>query len=310
MAPLIDVETAKAIGSLNVYHDRRHVWEADELEALTQLSIQASVAIRSARTYAQLATWAAQLQSIQQLGARLNRLSDVAAIGAAIAKELRELIDYHNVRVYRIYGDELLPVALLGQVGEYEDETMDQLRVKVGTGITGWVATHRVAEYLPDAAADPRADTIPGTSDDIDESMLLAPMVFDDAVLGVLVLSKLGLNQFSEDDLRLLVIYASFAAQAMAHADATQRLERQLQSRRDLLEVTETILSTLDTSAVLESVADRLGELVGSDNIWIELVDDDGGSLVPMIAKGVNAEEYLDPFLPGEIGRASCRERV
>ncbi|TAL11340.1 MAG: diguanylate cyclase, partial [Chloroflexota bacterium] len=295
----------EAIGSLNVYHDRRHVWEADELEALTQLSIQASVAIRSARTYAQLATWAAQLQSIQQLGARLNRLSDVAAIGAAIAKELRELIDYHNVRVYRIYGDELLPVALLGQVGEYEDETMDQLRVKVGTGITGWVATHRVAEYLPDAAADPRADTIPGTSDDIDESMLLAPMVFDDAVLGVLVLSKLGLNQFSEDDLRLLVIYASFAAQAMAHADATQRLERQLQSRRDLLEVTETILSTLDTSAVLESVADRLGELVGSDNIWIELVDDDGGSLVPMIAKGVNAEEYLDPFLPGETGIAT-----
>ncbi len=302
VAPLVDVETSESIGSLNVYHDRRHTWEPDELEALAQLSIQASVAIRNARTYAQLATWAAQLQSIQQLGARLNRLSDVAAIGAAIATELRELIDNHNVRVYRIYGDDLIPVALLGQVGEYEGETMDQLRVKVGTGITGWVAAHRVAEYLPDASADPRADTIPGTSDDIDESMLLAPMVFEDDVLGVVVLSKLGVNQFSGDDLRILVIYASFAAQAMAHADATQRLERQLQSRRDLLQITETILSTLDTSTVLESVADRLGELVGSDNIWIELVEDDAKGLVPRIAKGVNAADYLDPFLPGETG--------
>ena len=304
VAPLTDVETSESIGSLNVYHDRRHQWTADELDALARLAIQASVAIRSARTYAQLATWAAQLQSIQQLGTRLNRLSDVGAIGIAIATELREVIDYHNVRVYRQYGDDLIPVAAQGE-GEYLDETEDQLRLKVGAGITGWVAAHRVAENLRDAAADPRADTIPGTDSDVDESMILAPMVFEDDVLGVLVLSKLGLNKFSDDDLRLLVIYASFAAQAMAHADATQRLERQLQSRRDLLEITETILSTLDTTTVLESVADRLGELVGSDNIWIELVEDDGVRLVPVIATGLDAADYLEPFLPGETGIAT-----
>ena len=304
VAPLVDVETSESIGSLNVYHDRRHHWTEDELDALARLAIQASVAIRSAHTYAQLATWAAQLQSIQQLGTRLNRLSDVKAIGSAIATELRDLIDYHSVRVYRQYGDDLIPVAAQGE-GEYLDETEEQLRLKVGAGITGWVAAHRVAENLRDAAADPRADTIPGTERDVDESMLLAPMVFEDDVLGVLVLSKLGLNKFTDDDLRLLVIYASFAAQAMAHADATQRLQRQLQSRRDLLEITETILSTLDTSTVLESVADHLGELVGSDNIWIELVEEDGVRLVPVIARGLDAATYLDPFLPGETGIAT-----
>ena len=57
--------------------------------------------------------------------------------------------------------------------------------------------------------------------------MLLAPMLFEDQVLGVLVLSKLGLHQFTDDDLRLLVIYASFAAQAMANADTTERLREQ-----------------------------------------------------------------------------------
>ena len=86
--------------------------------------------------------------------------------------------------------------------------------------------------------------------------MLLAPMLFDDQVLGVLVLSKLGLNQFTDDDLRLLVIYASFAAQAMANADTTERLreqtlalERQLRSQRELLQITESILTTLDARA-------------------------------------------------------------
>ena len=305
VAPLRDGESGESIGSLNVYHDQRHAWSDDELHALSRLAEQASVAIRSARTYAQLATWAAQLQSIQQLGARLNRLSEVAAIGAAIASELHELIDYHNVRVYRRFGDDLVPVAMRGQVGEYEDETPDQLRVKVGSGITGWVATHRVAEYLPDAAADPRANTIPGTDGDTDESMLLAPMVVEDDVLGVLVLSKLGLNQFTEDDLRLLVIYASFAAQAMAHADATQNLQRQLQSRRDLLQITESILGTLDSASVLESVVDRLGELVSSDNVWIELVGEGDRRLIPVIARGANAAQYMEPFGPGETGIAT-----
>ena len=51
--------------------------------------------------------------------------------------------------------------------------------------------------------------------------MLLAPMVHEGSCLGVVVLSRLGLRQFTEDDLRLLVIYASFAAQAMANADAS-----------------------------------------------------------------------------------------
>ena len=71
--------------------------------------------------------------------------------------------------------------------------------------------------------------------------MLLAPMVYDDQVLGVLVLSRLGLRQFSDDDLRLLEIYASFAAQAFSNAEITQQLhaksaalERQLRSQRDL----------------------------------------------------------------------------
>jgi diguanylate cyclase (GGDEF)-like protein/excisionase family DNA binding protein len=302
IAPLLDVEEADTIGSLTVYHDRPHHWTDDELSTMAALATQASVAIRSARTYAQLSTWAAQLQSIQQLGTRLNRLSEVAAIGAAIASELNQLIDYHNVRVYRLAGDELVPVAMQGQVGEYVDETPDQLRVRMGHGITGWVAVHRVAQNLPDAAADPRANTIPGTEEDLDESMLLAPMLFEDEVLGVLVLSKLGLNQFTEDDLRLLVIYASFAAQAMAHADATQRLERQVQSQRHLLQLTESILTTLDAGSVLESVADRLGELVGWDNVAIDLLDRETGVLVPVVAKGADAGEYMEPWEPGETG--------
>ncbi|MEA2026634.1 MAG: helix-turn-helix domain-containing protein, partial [Chloroflexota bacterium] len=46
--------------------------------------------------------WEARIDSIAQLGTRLNHLSSVDEIGAAICLELRQLIDYHNVRVYRV----------------------------------------------------------------------------------------------------------------------------------------------------------------------------------------------------------------
>ena len=309
-APLFD--GLDLLGLLNVHHDRPHHWTEDELETLAALANQAAVAIKNAQNYRKMATWAAQLQSIQQLGVRLSRLTISDEIGLAIAAELRQLIDCHNVRVYRLFGEDLIPVAMQGQVGEYVDETAEQLQVKYGEGITGWVAEHRVAQNLPDAANDPRANTIPGTEDDLPESMLLAPMTFEDQVLGVLVLSKLGLHQFSDDELRLLVIYASFAAQAFSNADATERLrsqsarlERQLGNQRGLLQVTESILTTLDPRAILEQVADRLSDLVGYDNLCIEVRDRASGLLVPLTAKGLHVAEFMEPWLPGEEGLAT-----
>ena len=309
-APLLDGE--ELLGLLNIYHDQPHHWTPDELDTMAALATQAGVAIRAAQDYERMATWAAQLQSIQQLGARLSRLSSVAEIGHSIATELRQLIDYHNARVYRLSGRDLIPVAMVGQVGEYVDETPDQLRVTLGEGITGWVAANRLAQNLGDAASDPRANTIPGTEDDLDESMLLAPMVFDDQVLGVLVLSKLGLHRFSDDDLRLLVIYASFAAQAMANADTTERLreqtlalEQQLRGQRELLLITESILTTLDARAVLESITERLGRLIASDNVAIEVVDPATALLTPLTARGVHAAYYLEPWAAGETGVAT-----
>lgn len=297
-APLI--AGGEALGILTLYHDRPHPWDPSELDTLEALASQASIAISNAGSYAQTATWAAQLQSIQQLGARLNRLTTVQEVGRSICAELNQLIDYHNVRVYRVDGEDVLPVAWRGEIGEYTDEVEDQLKLKVGIGITGWVAAHGVAQYLPDAARDPRSATIPGTTDDIDESMLVAPMRYDDRVLGVIVLSKLGLQQFGAEDLRLLDIYASLAAQAISNVDATERLraqsaalERRIRSQGELLRITETILTQLDPRVVIDEIVERLGAIVAFDNLAIHLHDAAAHEMRPLVARGGHAERFL-----------------
>ncbi|HEX9044982.1 MAG TPA: diguanylate cyclase, partial [Candidatus Limnocylindrales bacterium] len=263
-------------------------------------------ALRIEGDFERMARWAAQLQSIQQLGVRLSRLTSVADIGAAIAHELRQLIDYHNVRVYRLEDNVLYPIAMLGQVGEYRDETPEQLRLSIGQGLTGWVARHAIPQLVRDASNDPRAATIPGTSSDLDESMLLAPMVMDERVLGVLVLSKLGLDQFTDDDLRLLVIYASFAAQAITSALATElvraqsaALERQVRSHRELIKITESILGTLEPRAVLDQITEQLRPLVSYDRLSIEVVDEGTRQLTSVTAKGDDGADLTVGWMRG-----------
>ncbi|MCJ7710919.1 MAG: diguanylate cyclase, partial [Chloroflexi bacterium] len=310
MAPLIDGHELH--GVVYLAHDGPHRWREGDLDAAEALAGDAAVAVRSARTFGRMAAWATQLQSIQRLGARLSGMSSVREIGNTIATELRQLITYDNARVYRVAGAELVPVAFQGQGGTYGAETPDALSVAVGEGITGWVARFRVAQLVDDTANDPRGVTIPGSEPDEAESMLLAPMVHEGGCLGVVVLVKHGLSQFTEDDLRLLVIYASFAAQAMANADATYRLreqsnalERQIRAQRELLRITESILTTLDQRTVLEKITERLGSLIQCDNIAIEVVERPTGLLRPLTARGVHADHYLASWEPGETGVAT-----
>ncbi len=303
-APLADAHDL--IGMLYLGHDRPHRWGEADLDGAEALASDATIAIRSARTFGRMAAWAAQLQSIQRLGARLSGLTGVQEIGRAIATELRQLIDYQNVRVYRVRDDELVPVANLGEGEHYSEESVESLKVSLGEGITGWVARFRVPQLVDDTANDPRAITIPGSEPDIDESMLAAPMVHEGVCLGVLVLVSAGLRQFTEDDLRLLVIYASFAAQAMANADATERLrdqskalERQLTAQRELLRTTESILTTLDQRAVLDQITDRLEALVHCDHVAIRVVDGSTGRLIPVTTRAAQAAGQDRPWGPG-----------
>jgi len=106
---------------------------------------------------------------------------------------------------------------------EYRAVTIENAAVEVGEGITGWVAESRRGVVLGDTEHHPKAKHVAGTAM-IDESMLAVPVVFEDEILAVIVVTKLGLNQYSLDQLRLLTILANQAAVAMANARLIERL--------------------------------------------------------------------------------------
>ena len=268
------------VGLLVLYHLRPWPWTPDELELCTTFANQMATAVANARLYASVRDNAARLRAIQDLSARLNRMQDVEGIGEAIVSEADRLIAHDTIRVYRVdhARQTCEPVAFQGQFMGIGRPSADMLRVRIGVGLTGWVALHNRTICLGDAASDPRGMQV-GLSRGA-ESMLLVPMSYESRVLGVIVVSKSGHDQFSEDDQRTLEIFAGYAAQALANAEAFAQVRRQqdelhhrLESQRRLLEVNERLLATLDPSGVLDMIADSLKAVVAHDSLTIYRVD-------------------------------------
>ena len=213
---------------------------------------------RRVRVQSLLADRAAQLAVLQAASARLSRAGGVEAIGRAIVEETRSIIDYHNARVYLVEpGGDVVPIAFEGRVGAYEHVDFELLRCRLGEGFTGWVALHGTPLIVDDANADSRGASIPGT-DEVDESMLVVPMIYDRSVTGVITLSKLGLCQFDADDERLLLILADLGATALESARLLARSENLAGELRRLLDMSSELSGSLDPRQVANLIARHL----------------------------------------------------
>lgn len=211
----------------------------------------------------------AQLRVLQLAARRMSASLTPDAVGRAVVEEMGSIIDYHSARVYLLEPpDDLVPIAFEGRVGAYGKVDLEILRTKVGEGLTGWVAKYGTAIRADDAVRDPRGETIPGT-DDVDESMLVVPMQHDEGLVGVITLSKLGLRQFDDDDLRLLSIMGDQAATAFsgaAHLAQTRRLAAEL---RQLLDMSSALSRSLDPRDVASLTAEHLARAVGAEQAQI-----------------------------------------
>jgi diguanylate cyclase (GGDEF)-like protein len=268
------------VGLLVLYHHAPYDWTPDELALCTAFAAQMATAVANARLFNTVREGAARLRAIQELSSRLNRIQDVRGIGEAIVAEADRLIAHDTIRVYAVDEAAHLcePIAFHGEFAGIGTPTPEMLRVAIGEGLTGWVAQHNRSIRLGDAATDPRGRQIGERREA--ESMLIVPMSYEMRVLGVIVLSKAGFDQFDEDDERTLEIFASYAAQALVNAEAfgqvrrqQQELHHRLESQRRLLEVNERLMATLDPSGVLEMIADSLKAVVTYDSLTIYRVD-------------------------------------
>src|SRR3989440_8878335 len=244
----------------------------------------------------------AHLKMLQGLAGKLNRLNDVREIGGVIADELRLLIDYHNCRVLVIEGDEVVPIAFRGELVSRTGEHVDFPRSKVGEGITGRAATTGEAQLVANTLECEYMVMIPGTHA-IEESLVAVPLRYGARVIGVVVISKLGIDQFDEDDVRLLEVLGGHASVALENARLYEAPRREAESAKALLEFSRELATASDLVDVLERTVELAAGLLGSPRTAIWLDDPETGELVCRAAWGDDGDGLLGRPLTGDAAR-------
>ncbi len=237
----------------------------------------------------------AHLKLLQSLAGKLNRLNDVREIGHAIAAELRMLIDYHSCRVFVRDGDELIPVSHIGDLRSEELPLAQVLALKVGEGITGHVAETGESMLVHDALNCEYAVVLPGT-EEVDESLAAVPLKFGTRVIGVLVISKLGLNQFDADDVRLLEVLAGHASVALENARLYDVQRREAESAKALLEFSDALARATTLEGIAEEAVAAVERLFGAVETCLWLRDERARAFTCVASRG--RSDAHEPCVP------------
>jgi signal transduction histidine kinase len=227
------------------------VWESQAPRRFTQgetatgqtLTHQAAIAMDHARLFTEIQRRVSELELLHNVGLATASgilLEDtLQAAAEALASALQD------IRVAIMLLDpQTRTLGIEASVG-YPLDAVENLRLQLGEGISGWVAQYGKPVIVPDVRLDPRyhqavADT---------RSELCVPLTTGPFIIGVLNVSSPQLDAFTSDDLRLLSTLASNLAVLVERVRLFTEVEEartELQQRAEALEEANARLQELD----------------------------------------------------------------
>ena len=105
-----------------------------------------------------------------------------------------------------------------------------------------------------------------------DESLASVPLRHGQRVVGAITMSKLGVGQLDDDDLRLLEVVAGHASVALENARLYESARREAENATAWLEFSDALSEARSVEAVGEQTVSTIGSVmeVEQASIWIE----------------------------------------
>jgi sigma-B regulation protein RsbU (phosphoserine phosphatase) len=240
-------------------------------------------------------------QMISEMGAlhEISRMFESSKnIDALLKYVLEKCMDLMNAEAASsmmvVEGtDELEFKTVLGP----KSEGVKPFRLKIGKGLSGWVAQNNEPVLIPDAYKDARFDpSFDKRSGFRTRSMLCVPLTYKSQPIGVMtILNRLDGNPFTESDKNLLTTFASQAALAIENAQLLQttlekeRLDKELQVAAEIqqLIIPQSLppIKGLDISAIYVPCKEVSGDFYDiikiDENQYVFVVADVSGKGIP-----------------------------
>ncbi|GIV96562.1 MAG: histidine kinase [Herpetosiphonaceae bacterium] len=291
------------LGCLVVQHPDPDHFGLEELRLAEAIGHQASVALENAYLYSEIRAINTDLEQkvaerAQQLQQERDRLQILFEIGHYITGtlDIDDLLQRTLQALAKLMGNAYGSVMLLEHdtghlvqqavLNELDDET-SFVRFQMGEGIAGWIAQNREPVLLAEVRDDPRWVAAPMFSSNIRKvtgSLIGVPLIANDEIVGVLMLSHPVSDYFNEDHLLLMKAIAGEIAIAIYNAQLYSYLNERAERFGSMLRRYEEEASKMN--AILQSLAD--GVIVCSN---------DGVLLLANLAAQRLLERPLDELL-------------
>ena len=172
-------------------------------------------------------------------------------------------------------------------------QTTDRLRVTLERGLAGWVVRNRQAVLVADTSQDERwlSRRYEPDSEATPRSVVSAPLLVRDRLVGVITLSHQEAGFFTEDHLALVQAIADQAGISVLNARLYAESQRQARVMSALAESAAAITASLNLEEVLLRILEQIRAGLQVPAVSLALLDSQGNSLVFKAATGWAKEE-------------------
>jgi len=124
-----------------------------------------------------------KVESLHEIGRRLAGEDELQTVLARIVELITTIIRCDSCFIYTMEGEEL---ALRASKNPHPND-VNRIKIKVGEGITGWVAQHRTPVAVAQQAwKDPRFQTFSELPEDQYEAFLSVPVISRGRLVGII----------------------------------------------------------------------------------------------------------------------------
>ncbi|HXD11237.1 MAG TPA: GAF domain-containing protein, partial [Anaerolineales bacterium] len=278
--------------------ERENAFTESDARLLETLASSMSVALENARLFDETQRLlketeqrAAELAIINSVQQGLASQLDIQAIYDLVGDKIREIFDAQGAGIAIMDRTQnLVLLKYLFEDGQiYRDKSFP-----IGQGLTSLVIETRQTLWLNSREDGEKYKDMwifPG-SRTYSKSWLTVPILIGGEAAGAMNVQNFErYHAFTESDVRLLQTLASSLGVALENARLFDETQRRARETAALVEVGRDISATLDTDALMESIAAHAKDLLNADNSAIFLPNPQSGELRAVVALGSIAEQ-------------------
>ena len=221
----------------------------------------------------------AEAEALKRIGQAIGLMLDMPRMLQMVAEIVQQVTATDVCLIY--FLNESKTELVLRAASSTAHGVVGKVRMKVGEGVTGWVAETRERVALDrDAFRDSRFKLVPELKQDGFNSLLSVPLIGREDLIGVINVRTDKAHEYTDAKIELLESIAGQVAGAIENSAQFQLMQRRASQLTTLSEISRTISSSLYLEEILQFIVAVTAESMNLSICSVMLLDDEKKELI------------------------------